>query len=621
MEKENDKAQEGEKSENQIEEIKPLSEQDFIKNDDPKQIISDLTNKIILLEKVNNDLKAKNESLVKNNFKNKSLGLKSSLIGIKLGLASQILMKKANSDSSKLADMIKEKEDLQEINEKMLDLLTEKELENEDLMEKLKNYELNSKLEIEQNEEKIRTLEEKLKFLEDSKDSNTQDIDEIINEYTSFQEKLKLQIKELSSKEEELIEQNNLKETTIQKLSEEITDLQIKIYQLKTQSEKMEKIQEREYYEQDKLISENNQMKKNNEYLNEKIKLMEENIKKINKSKEEDISVLENKLQEEKDYLKNYKQSKAEEIIKLKNQINKSELDIKFLSDKLSQNEKNINQEKEKSYIYQTNLEKKTKEIKEINEYSKKLLANKDNIITQYEEKISEMAKEKNELISQNKELIDKLKTKTDEITEAKSLENILNEEEEKENLEFYAKENKLLNEEINGLKEQLAVKSKDTSEIKSLNEENIKLKIKNEEVLNENESMKSQLDEYKKQELKNKLLLFKKQTSENVAKLRGAKRNMDKINYEKQMNALKQLKEEEKKNYESQIKKLRMEIAIMKMKNAKQKALINNTNEKIKNLGLKNDNINEINQEQNYFVYAALILFLFILFFLDTKI
>jgi len=77
-------------------------------------------------------------------------------------------------------------------------------------------------------------------------------------------------------------------------------------------------------------------------------------------------------------------------------------------------------------------------------------------------------------------------------------LENLLNEEEEKENLEFYAKENKLLNEEINGLKEQLAAKGKDTSEIKSLNEENLKLKIKNEEILNENEGMKSQLDEYK---------------------------------------------------------------------------------------------------------------------------
>ena len=59
-----------------------------------------------------------------------------------------------------------------------------------------------------------------------------------------------------------------MKENTIQKLSEEINDLQIKNYQLKSHSEKMEKIQEREYFEQDKLISENNLMKKNNEYLN-----------------------------------------------------------------------------------------------------------------------------------------------------------------------------------------------------------------------------------------------------------------------------------------------------------------------------------------------------------------
>ena len=620
MEKENDKEQEGEKNESQIEEIKPLSEQDFAKSEDPKQIISNLTNKIILLEKANNDLKAKNESLIKNNFKNKSTNLKSSLIGMKLSLASQILMQKAKNDSNKLADMIKEKEDLQEINEKMLDLLTEKELENEDLMEKLKNYELKSKLEIEQNEEKIKSLEEKLKYLEDSKESNSQEIYDIINEYTSFQEKLKLQIKELSSKEEELIEQNNLKENTIQKLSEEISDLQIKNYQLKSHSEKMEKIQEREYFEQDKLISENNLMKKNNEYLNEKIKLMEENIKKMDKSREEDISVLENKLQEEKNNLKAYKQNKAEEIMKLKNQINKSELDIKFLSDKLNQNEKNINQEKEKSYIYQTNLEKKTKEIKEINEYSKKLLANKDNIISQYEEKISEMAKEKNDLISQNKELIDQLKTKADENTHMKSLEDIMNEEEQKENLEFYVKENKLLNEEINGLIEQLSVKGKDSSEVKLLNEENIKLKLKNEEILNENESIKSQLDEYKKQELKNKLLLFKKKTTENVAKLRGANRNIDKINCENKINALKKLKEEEKNNYENEIKKLRMEITRMKIKNATQQMLINSNNEKIKNLNLKSGINQEINQEQNYFVYAILILALFVLFFLDTK-
>ena len=158
-----------------------------------------------------------------------------------------MLLKKTENDSNKLAEIVKEKEDLQEINEKMLDLLTEKELENEDLMEKLKDFELKSKLEIVQNEEKIKSLEEQLKLIENSKESSSQDIDDIISEYILFQEKLKTQIKELTIKEEELLEENNLKETTIQKLSEEIHDLQINNYNLKIQSENMEKINEKEY--------------------------------------------------------------------------------------------------------------------------------------------------------------------------------------------------------------------------------------------------------------------------------------------------------------------------------------------------------------------------------------
>ena len=162
---------------------------DLLKEENPKKIISDLANKIILLEKNIEDLKTKNENLIKNNLKKNVLNLKSSLIGMKWGLASQLLLKKAESDSNKLSEIIKEKEDLQEINEKMLDLLTEKELENEDLIEKLKNNELNSKIEIEQNLEKINSLEEKIKSLENYKESNTKEIEDIIDEYTSFQEK------------------------------------------------------------------------------------------------------------------------------------------------------------------------------------------------------------------------------------------------------------------------------------------------------------------------------------------------------------------------------------------------------------------------------------------------
>ena len=621
MEKGNEILSEGDKNKDNNEEYKPLTEQNLLSEDDPKRIISDLTNKIFLLEKMNNELKAKNENLIKNNIKNESkLNIKQSLIGMKWSIASQMLLKKTENDSNKLAEIVKEKEDLQEINEKMLDLLTEKELENEDLMEKLKDFELKSKLEIDQNEEKIKSLEEQLKLLENSKESSSQDIDDIISEYILFQEKLKTQIKELTIKEEELLEENNLKETTIQKLSEEIHDLQINNYNLKIQSENMEKINEKEYEQKEDLITENISMKKNNEYLNEKIKLMEENIIKLNKLKEEEIDSLEKKLEEEKALSKAYKENKIKEILELKNKMNKTEQEIKYLNNKIIQDQNKYNQEKEKNYIMQTNLDKKTKEVKEISEYSKKLLTNKENIIAQYEEKISDMAKEKNELIKQNKELLEKIKTKPNEIVHTKSLEDIMNEEEQKENLDFYIKENKLLNEEINGLKEQLITKGKDLSQIKKINEENINLKINNEKLIGENEDIKKKLNEYQKQEEKNKLLSIKKNLSESVTKLRSINNNKEKDNYEKQIKALKKLKEEEKENYEERIKKIKKELVVMKIKSAKKQALINNANEKIKNLNIINNKEKESNQNNNYTGYIILLMALIIFFLIDKK-
>ena len=621
MEKGNEILSEGDKNKDNNEEYKPLTEQNLLSEDDPKRIISDLTNKIFLLEKMNNELKAKNENLIKNNIKNESkLNIKQSLIGMKWSIASQMLLKKTENDSNKLAEIVKEKEDLQEINEKMLDLLTEKELENEDLMEKLKDFELKSKLEIDQNEEKIKSLEEQLKLLENSKESSSQDIDDIISEYILFQEKLKTQIKELTIKEEELLEENNLKETTIQKLSEEIHDLQINNYNLKIQSENMEKINEKEYEQKEDLITENISMKKNNEYLNEKIKLMEENIIKLNKLKEEEIDSLEKKLEEEKALSKAYKENKIKEILELKNKMNKTEQEIKYLNNKIIQDQNKYNQEKEKNYIMQTNLDKKTKEVKEISEYSKKLLTNKENIIAQYEEKISDMAKEKNELIKQNKELLEKIKTKPNEIVHTKSLEDIMNEEEQKENLDFYIKENKLLNEEINGLKEQLITKGKDLSQIKKLNEENINLKMNNEKLIGENEDIKKKLNEYQKQEEKNKLLSMKKKLSESVTKLRSINNNKEKDNYEKQIKALKKLKEEEKENYEERIKKIKKELVVMKIKSAKKQALINNANEKIKNLNIINNKEKESNQNNNYTGYIILLMALIIFFLIDKK-
>ena len=146
--------------------------------------------------------------------------------------------------------------------------------------------------------------------------------------------------------------------------------------------------------------------------------------------------------------------------------------------------------------------------------------------------------------------MIEKLKDKSDELKSNKTLEDILNEEnenEKKQNLDFYMKENKLLNDEINNLKEQLVIKGKDFSNIKILNDENIKLKMKNEELLNENENIKNKLEEYQNKEVKNKLLSIKNKLSESIKIKLKNDNAKDKINYEKQIEALKKLKEEEK--------------------------------------------------------------------------
>ena len=72
-------------------------------------------------------------------------------VGLRRKFTAQSTFKRAQDDSVKIAEIIKEKDDLQEINEKMLDLLTEKELENEDLTQKFENYKLEVKLENDKN--------------------------------------------------------------------------------------------------------------------------------------------------------------------------------------------------------------------------------------------------------------------------------------------------------------------------------------------------------------------------------------------------------------------------------------------------------------------------------------
>ena len=53
--------------------------------------------------------------------------------------------------------------------------------------------------------------------------------------------------------------------------------------------------------------------------------------------------------------------------------------------------EKSLNGEKEKNFKIQTKLYKNIKELKNINDYYKKLKSNNDNLIEQYQAKIDEI--------------------------------------------------------------------------------------------------------------------------------------------------------------------------------------------------------------------------------------
>ena len=548
-----------------------------VNDEDPEKIISDLQEKIVRLEKMNNDLRAKNEGLKKNNIENNSVMTRMSLVGLRRKFTSQGDFNQVKNDSVKLAEIIKEKDDLQEMNEKMLDLLTEKELENEDLMQKIENYKLEIKTEKENNLEKIQSLEEKIEMLENSKGVNSAfDIDDIINEYNNYKERLKSQVNQYSKNEEELKQQIEMKDRTIQRLNEEIQGLELENLQLVNNSEADDRIKEKEILEIEQLKAENDKIKREMGYLEEKLKLAEENAIKASKSHENEIDEFQKKIENEQNNLKLFKEEKVKEINLLKSEINRNNRDINIYTKRIENSEKMLDDEKQKNFMIQNKLDKKVKELQDMNEYTKKLLTNKENLLSQYEGKIEEITKDKNELISQNKELLEKLKSKTEE-GNVGNLAEIIKEDEEnnREEMQQYIQENKLLKEEIKDLKEQISTQAKDLVDLNSLDKEIEKLKAQNEVLIKDNEDIKKKLEEeIKKREEESFNVPRKREyTLINARKKNLTKKgtmletNIDKINFEKQLAALKKIKEDEKKDFEEQIDKISMELAILKVK------------------------------------------------------
>ena len=562
----------------------------------PEKLILDLQEKIIFLEKENKALKNKVESITKKDALNNTIIMKMSMVGVrkKFTLKKDITQKKY--DDVKVAEIIKEKEHLQEMNENMLDMLTEKEIENEDLNQKFENYKLEAKMQNEKDLEQITNLEKEIELLKNAKEISP--YEEIDEEYERHKEQLQQQINYYNKLETDLNKQIREKDDKIKKLNEEIQSLQFDNINLISKSEQQYKINKAGYQDLEKLAQENIKIKSKLDEIsndldkkNKELKYIEENKNKEIEKYQEDIQILKKEIEKKNNDIK--------ELDLAKTNLKSSNDQIYIL---LNNNKKELNEEKEKNYKIQEKLNKKTEELKSIKEYYKTLQTNNELEFKEYQEKIDELTKNKNDLISQNKDLLEKVKHNREERASSSglSLDKLVESDEQimKDDIEFYINENKLLNEEINNLKEQISNQAHDLVEMNILEKNLEKIKIEKEDLINKNKQLSEQLNKIKIEfqelyEQQNKkddedesnkyktMILTKKeipelkrmQTLRNVLNLsirksqKFAKAEKDKNLLQQNYDRLKKLIEEEKKEHEKQIENIQIDFVNKKIR------------------------------------------------------
>ena len=544
--------------------------------EEPDKVIADLQEKVMRLEKTTADLKAKNEILKKENIENTSLMKKMGYVGQRRKFTTQKAGENAEEDSVTIAKLTNEKDDLQEINEKMLDLLKEKELEIENLNQRFENYKMEAKIENDKNMEKIKELEDKVEILEAEKEKgeNNHDLDDIVEECNKAKEKLRQQINDYAKTVDDLKSKVDLKDRAIQKLNDDIQALELEKLNLINQSNQKSQSKEAEV-EMQKLKAEIDKLKRDNMFLEDKLKVEKENSEKLKASHQKEIKNNQKQVEEEQNNTKSVKEEKSNEINLLKTELAKVKKNLKLYTKRSEISEKKLYNELQKNYMLQEKIDKKTKELQELNELTKKILSNKDSILSQHAEKIEEILKDKNELLTQNKQLLNDILGKAAEggaatenvnPTDAKSVQRIV-------------VENKILKEEIKSLKEQINYQQKDLVDTSSYEKETIRLKQEIERITIENKALKKQIEDGQKgkmTEVEERDMGIRKrgltQLSQTQRHLRPRRETlegkMNKINFEKRLNALMKMKNDEKKDFEDQIEKINLELAELKLKN-----------------------------------------------------
>ena len=573
------------------------NENDNSKEVDVFQTIEELNQKNLFLEMENQNLKKKLESNSEDKKSNKKMWWKLAFIGMKNKFKLKTDVSKVQNDSAKIAEIIKQKDDLQEINEKMIDMLTEKEIENENLNHEYEQYKAQYKVEVKcQNDkylEKIEYLKNRIQELQASYKENQ--VFDVLKDYDEQMDNFKKQITDYENQQKELLYQINDKDQKIDDLNRTIKNMEMDYLSLSNKIDDQDKINMEGINDNILLEEENKSLKMEIRSLKDTI---EKKRKEIEDLEEDQIKQLEIK-QQEIDRLKGIIENKAEDIEKLETQNKSLTIGFREKNSQIIKIKEDLDEEKRKNTAIEEKLKKNTKELIEMKDYYNKFKTNNEKSLKEYEEKLDEIRENNKNLLQQNKELLAKIKENNAEKKEEDNLADILEEEEEREKQEklgtnyrqseeinYYKNENKLLTEEIKGLKEELSNNAHALIELDNLEKNLEKLKMENDELSNENKELKNKLEKEKQNKLEKKDTLTDIQKQDSSSKLLKTFRKvsnlvslvkkesskvynaeLDKIKLQQDIELLKKLNKEAKEGYEKQIENLKNSILMMKIK------------------------------------------------------
>ena len=561
------------------------NENDNSKEVDVFQTIEELNQKNLLLEMENQNLKKKLESNSEDKKSNKKMWWKLAFIGMKNKFKLKTDVSKVQSDSAKIAEIIKQKDDLQEINEKMIDMLTEKEIENEKLSNEYAQYKVKAECQNDKYLEKIEYLENRIQELQASNKENQ--VFDVLKDYDEQMDNFKKQITDYENQQKELLYQINDKDQKIDDLNRTIKNMEMDYLSLSNKIDDQDKINMEGINDNILLEEENKSLKMEIRSLKDTI---EKKRKEIEDLEEDQIKQLEIK-QQEIDRLKGIIGNKAEEIEKLETQNKSLTIGFREKNSQIIKIKEDLDEEKRKNTAIEEKLKKNTKELIELKDYYNKFKTNNEKSLKEYEEKLDEIRENNKNLLQQNKELLAKIKENNTEKKEEDNLADILEEEEEREKQEklgtnyrqseeinYYKNENKLLTEEIKGLKEELSNNAHALIELDNLEKNLEKLKMENDELSNENKELKNKLEkkdtltDMQKQDSSSKLLKTFRKVSNLVSLVKKESSKvynaeLDKIKLQQDIELLKKLNKEAKEGYEKQIENLKNSILMMKIK------------------------------------------------------